>query len=73
MNADHSYEGTGAEDGKYLIVCTMGTEWWMGNDGARDERVRSDCSILLVRRMGGNGAFVWCSQRKVYRLSENTL
>ena len=23
--------------------------------------------------MGGNGAFVWCCMRKVYRLSENTL
>ena len=32
MNADHSYEGTGAEDGKYLIVCTMGTEWWIGGN-----------------------------------------
>lgn len=58
MNADHLYEGTGTEDGKCLILCTKETEWRMGNDGARDARMRIGCSIAAERRMDGIGAFV---------------
>ena len=58
MNADHLYEGTGTEDGKCLILCTKETEWRMGNDGARDARMRSVCPIAMERRMGGCGSVV---------------
>ena len=36
-------------------------------------RYRSWELVILWRSFGGNGAFVWCGRRKVYRLSEKTL
>ena len=45
----------------------------MGNNGVGDGRKQIGCTVYSERRMGGNGAFVWCGPRKVYRLSENTL
>ena len=44
----------------------------MGNNGVGDGRKQIGCTVYSERRMGGNGADVWCCRRKVYRLSGKT-
>ena len=52
MNADHFYDGSEVTDGRYRIVCTMGTErGWEVTDclydanRAEDGRMRSGCMV----------------------------
>ena len=61
------------EDGRERIVCTKNAERRMGENGAFVRRKKNEGWEDAERLNGGIGADVWCSRRKVYRLSENTL
>ena len=62
-----------AKDGMFQCFCMKKSDWRMESIGSLIPRNPNVGWVVTVRRMGGSRAFVWCGQRKVYRLSENTL
>ena len=71
--SDRLYQGSGATDGRYQIVCTKEAEQRVDGNGAFVRMTRSGGWEGTNRLYEGNGADVWCGLRKLYRLSENTL
>ena len=49
-----------------------GTDCLYEGNGAEDRRERIVYTKASAQRMGGDGSFVWCGRRKVYRLFTDT-